>query len=597
MDTFIGRRQRQAGRLVLTVVLGAAVGTGAGWGAKLPVDDSQAPQTFGAAMPQRPTNKSPKPVRPTPSERAGIPLVGVPEAVRLKPIDVDAVLREDAFNERRAQTKILRYGIARSLHVAPVDGAWYDVASGARMWVGDVVSTDALGVRLHFKDVHLPAGAELAVYSPTDGSPTSGVAKSGFSRFDPDRYVEHYTATEDQRTDFWTGTLMGERARIEYLAPAGAAADELPFAVDNLQHLYLDPIEKAAKGLMEKAAGSCNNDVTCQPAWADVAKSVGLLGIVFAGGTGICTGQLLTTQAGDFTPYFLTANHCLSTASEAASTEYFWFYQTSSCNGTPPSLNSVPRSLGGSLVSTNAASDYTLLMVEGALPDGVFFSGWTAARINDGTDATAIHHPSGDFKRISFGFKDADSTGLCGSGHVRISWTDGPTEPGSSGSGIFRDDTQQVFGQLHGGPSSCGNESFDCYGAFSTTYPRVKNFLKQGSDDNSEQNDTCGKAKGLKQGKVSGRIVKLLDSDWYKISVPAHKTITVHLDFSDANGDVDLAGFGGCGSDPLDVSDGIGDEEEISLTNSGTRAATAIFQVFLANDTRNSYSITTSIHN
>jgi lysyl endopeptidase len=595
MDTFIGRRQHRAGRLVLTVVLGAAVGAGAGWGAKLPVDDSQAPQTFGAALPQRPA-KAQKPVRQTPSERAGIPLVGVPEAVRLKPIDRDAVLKEDALNERSARTKILRFGVARSLQVAPANGNWYDVAGGARMWVGDVVSTDALGVRLHFKDVHLPDGAELAVYGPTDDSPASGVVKSGFSRFDPDRYVELYEGSLAQRTDFWTGTLMGERARIEYLAPAGAS-DELPFAVDSLQHIYLDPVEKVSRDIMAKAAGPCHNDVTCFPDWADVARSVSLLGIVFSGGTGLCTGQLLTTQAGDFTPYYMTAHHCLSTPSEAASTEYFWFYQTSTCNGTPPSLNSVPRSLGATLMSTNAASDYTLLMVEGALPDNVFFSGWNSAKASDGTDIAAIHHPSGDFKRISFGFKDADAGGFCGSGHIRISWTDGPTEPGSSGSGVFRDDTQQFLGQLHGGPSACGNETFDCYGAFNTTYPKVKNLLKQGSDDNSEQNDTCGKARNVRPGKLANRIVKLLDTDWYKISVPAGKTVDIHLDFADADGDIDLAFFGSCGGDPLFVSDGTGDSEDLSLTNAGSRPAVGFFQVFLADDTRNNYSLTTTIHN
>src|SRR6185436_20038456 len=126
MDTFIGRRQRQAGRLVLTVVLGSLVGAGAGWGAKLPADGSQTPQTFGITMPQR-TAKAPKQVRQTPSERAGIALAGVPEAVRLQPIDLDVVLKEDAANERSGRTKILRFGVARSLQVAPVNGNWYDV--------------------------------------------------------------------------------------------------------------------------------------------------------------------------------------------------------------------------------------------------------------------------------------------------------------------------------------------------------------------------------------------------------------------------------------------------------------------------------------
>ena len=95
------------------------------------------------------------------------------------------------------------------------------------------------------------------------------------------------------------------------------------------------------------------------------------------------------------------------------------------------------------------------------------------------------------------------------------------TEPGSSGSGIFKADTQQLFGQLFFGPSSCNASAadrFDCYGAFSTTYARIKNFLKAGSDDNSEQNDSCARARNVGKGTLNGRIVKVNDPDWYKIS-------------------------------------------------------------------------------
>ncbi|HSS77965.1 MAG TPA: hypothetical protein VLV54_14640 [Thermoanaerobaculia bacterium] len=597
MDNFMSRGRRQAGRL-LAIGLCTAMSASAGWAATPVADEAQTPQTFGVRMPTR-SWKTEKPVRLMPSERAGITLVAVPE-VRLKAVDRDALLREDALNERENRTKITRFGVARDVKATIGDGNWYDIAGGARMWVADVVSTEALGIRLHFKDVHLPAGAELAVYGPNDRSGAGGTLKNGFPAFDPDRYVELYQGSEAQglRTDFWTGTVSGERVRVEYLAPAGAASSELPFAMDSLQHLYLDPVEKVALSLMKsKAAGPCHNDVTCFPEWADVAKSVSVIGIIFNNGTGFCTGQLLNSQAGDFTPYYLTAHHCLSTAQDAANTEFFWFYQTSTCNGNPPSIDSVPRSEGATLQSTSATSDYTLLMVEGALPDGVFWDGWTSARIGDGTDAASIHHPQVDFKRISFGFKDQSSACLDVNNFVRISWTDGPTEVGSSGSGVYRADTHQLFGQLLGGPSACGNETFDCYGAFAATYPKIKNLLKAGSDDNSEQNDSCAKARNVAKGTQRGRIVKVFDPDWYRISVPAHKTVTIHLSFLNANGDIDLDFFGStCGGGPIASSRSTDDQEEVSLTNVSNKAAVAIWQVYLADDTRNSYDQTVSIH-
>ena len=248
---------------------------------------------------------------------------------------------------------------------------------------------------------------------------------------------------------------------------------------------------------------------------------------------------------------------------------------------------------GAKIISTNAASDYTLLQVEGALPDGLFWSGWTSIKPGFGVDAASIHHPQGDFKRISFGFNDTPA--LCPSNHVTISWTDGPTEPGSSGGGVFRDDTHQLFGQLHGGPSACGNETFDCYGAFSTTYTKVKKFLKSGTDDTSDPNDSCSKPRTVKTGTLSNRVVKVNDTDWYRYSVPAGKTLTVHLDFANSDGDIDLQIFGSCGSDALAVSRSTSDSEEVSVQNVGSRPAFAIWQVYLYSDVRNNYNQTVSI--
>ncbi len=593
MYSFFSPRQRQAGRFLLAIGLGAFLGLGAAQ-AKPPavVVGGEATEAFGVAGPT--FQKSLKPVRPTPSEALGVDLASVP-SVRLKALDHDALMREDERDAREGRVKIQRYAVGRVLQVTAQDGNWYDLAGGKRLWVGEVVSTGALAVRLHFKDVRLPAGAELAVYGPSESDPARGVVKSGSALFDPDRHVEHYEGSEAmaQRSELWTGNIFGDRVRIEYLAPAGAASDALPFAVDNLQHAYLDPVAKVGRSLFnEKAAGPCHNDVTCYPEWADTARSVALITIPFGGGSGFCTGQLLnTSSAPDFTPYFLTANHCLSNSFEAEGSEVFWLYQTATCGGTAPALGSVPRSRGASLVSTDDTSDYSLILINGALPDGHFWYVWTSTVINNSTDAVAIHHPSGDFKRISF----AEKNGLCAANFLQLNWTDGPTEPGSSGSGIFRADTGQLFGQLFGGPSACGNESFDCYGAFSTTFGRVKNSLKTGPDDNSEQNDSCKKAKNAKAGRLNSRVVKVNDTDWYKVSVPKGKTVTVHVDFANDNGDIDLAAFANCNGEPVATSTSSTDSEELSLQNVGNKTAVLYFQVYLDSDTRNNYNVSVSL--
>jgi hypothetical protein len=315
-----------------------------------------------------------------------------------------------------------------------------------------------------------------------------------------------------------------------------------------------------------------------------------------SGGFGfLCSGQLLNNQKQDFTPFFLSVNHCVATASEAASTEFFWRYQTATCGGPAPDPSTVPRSQGATLISTNTQSDYTLLQIEGALPGGLTWVGWTSAGIPGGTPSTAIHHPAGDFKRISFANRSGANS--CGSNSfLQVDWTDAPTEPGSSGSGIFRNATQQLFGTLSFGPSACFNETFDCYGAFTTTFNRIKKPLKKGgTDDNSEQNDACNKAKNAK-GNLANRIVKSVDVDWYKVVVPKGKSVTITLSFLHANGDIDLEFHGNCSSGPLFTSLGTGNTETLTITNTANGKQTAFWRVFLDSDTRNNYNMSVSIH-
>lgn len=537
-----------------------------------------ADETFGLAAPAR-TDKAAKPQPVSPSTRLRVDMGGAPLVV-LEPMDNRTLLLQDELTLDRS--KILRIGVARELTVRAEDGAWTQLADGSQLWAAEVVSPNALAMRLHFADLALPAGAELAVYG-VDGNAGFGAGPA---------VAPELIRGGNERGERWSGTMGGERARIEYLAPAGSDTVALPFRVDLLHHIYRDPIAEAA--VTEKAAGPCHNDPSCFPEWAGETASVARIAIPFPGGIGLCTGQLINNLSSDFTPYFLTANHCISDGGEAFGTEFFWFYQTSTCGGPAPSLASVPRSQGATLISTSTPSDYTLLQVEGALPDGLFWSGWTSVKPALGVDTTAIHHPQGDFKRISFG--EVDSAALCPSNHVTIAWTDGPTEPGSSGGGVWRDDNHQIIGQLHGGPSACGNETFDCYGAFSTTYSKVKKFLKSGTDDSSDPNDSCSKPRTVKTGVLSNRIVKVNDSDWYRYSVPAGKTLTVRVDFANGNGDIDLAIFGSCAGDAIATSRTVGDSETVSVINTGNKPAFAIWQVYLYSDVRNNYNQTVTVH-
>jgi hypothetical protein len=527
-------------------------------------------QAFGLAD-DRPAFLA-EPALSAPSHRSGLDLGAVPQ-VALGPLKVSALLQEDAAREARDLTKVLRYGVGRAVHAAAQDGSWYRLADGGRLWALDIVSPGALGLRLHLTDLRLPPEAEIAVYAPDD----------------PARVTLYAGDRPSLGRELWTPTVFGERARLEVRLPA--AADRLPFTVDRLQHLYVDPIAKAA--------GPCHNDVTCHPEWADVAKAVGGLGIIAQDNSLFCTGELLNSGLGDHTPYFLTAHHCLSRQQDAATAEIFWLYQTATCGGAPPALSSVPSSPGATLLSTGEPSDYTLLMIEGTVPRRLFWAGWTAAAVPDGTASADIHHPAGDYKRISFGNRAHNP--VCGgnnTNHLRINWTDGPTEGGSSGSGIYRSDTHQLYGQLHCGPSSCGASNAnlnDSFGAFAFTYPQIKSFLAKGSDDAFEDNDSCVAARGAAPGTYRNLIVKGSDSDWYRLKVPAGKTLTVTLTYTRDWGAIGARLFIACGTAPVAETSETGNTQTLTLTNFGTVPVMARWQVFLRDDTRNSYTMTVAL--
>lgn len=138
-------------------------------------------------------------------------------------------------------------------------------------------------------------------------------------------------------------------------------------------------------------------------------------------------------------------------------------------------MYSVPRTVGGAdfLVSSSAppGSDFTLLRLRNQPPDGLTYLGWTTAPPALGTSIACIHHPSGDYKRISFG--DLISGAEYPSVH-RVGWNEGTTEGGSSGSPLLLMDTQQLIGQLWRGTASCSkprNEGgWDEFGRFDVTF-------------------------------------------------------------------------------------------------------------------------------
>lgn len=397
-----------------------------------------------------------------------------PTAVlQLSPIDIARIEREDAQKALTTAKGVTRIGVFQ-LFSEPVaigtskatHGEWVPIAGG-RIWSITIVSPKARGQRIHFAELNLPTSAQLTVYNK-------------------DNVTEAYVVPRMDVSDVWSPTCFAESVVVEVFVPDDAPED-LSLVIDRTGHIYKDFSALAwAKG----TAGACNLDVTCYPDWADTATGVGGLGTIGASGVLWCTGTLIVdTDLSTDIPYFLTAHHCVGTQAKASTIEVYWLYQTPTCNGAPPAPATVPRTTGGAdyLAGSGGSgvsgggNDFTLLRLRQAPPDGLTHVGWSNLAPPVGTPVTVVHHPSGDFKRISFGDITDDANPFADLYH-EITYNLGTTEPGSSGSPIMLTATQQIIGQLWGGSASCSlPDAPDYYGRFDVTLPIVLGTLDPGS--------------------------------------------------------------------------------------------------------------------
>ncbi len=502
-----------------------------------------------------------------------------------------SVLKQgDADDNGKRAGKRLRIGVARDLSFkldALKSASVYSLPDG-EVRIFSVVSDTAKQVRLFLTDVDIPAGGRLYIYS----------------RENPEEVFGPYTGRGlNDAGEFWTPPVRGESAVVELFLPESVRLDRPAFTITKINHIFRNPdsfnssLKNEGDGGSEiLAAGACNLNVTS--AWAQIAKSVGQMQFSSTDGEYVCTGTLLNSVNNDLTPYFLTANHCISTPEEAQSLLVRWFYDSANSSSSP--------SFGAGILRTGYQSDFTLLMIGGALPSGLFWSGWSPSVVSTNTNSTAIHHPQGDYKRISFGKKIGnydrpDEEGDRSLHQVRWNANGGTTEGGSSGSGLWigSPTDARFVGNLLGGAASCDNlTGSDYYGRFDVTYPQIADLLAGGSDDEYEDNDTRETARELSLGLQGGLVVKSTDEDWYRITVPAGSEISLRVDLSNAsNGDIDAELYRAGSNVPIASSYGTGSNEYVRAINYSDSPVEYSVRVYLASDTRNGYDYFASLTN
>lgn len=329
-------------------------------------------------------------------------------------------------------------------------GRWTEDGHTA-VWRARVQAIGATLMIGEFVDVELPVGAQLR-WSDPHGQVVQGP----------------YTHADiNERGALWTALVPGDQALVE-LRVAQDLRDQVRLRLATLGYGVHD-IARDGSGVVAKS-GNCNIDVACSQGdpWRDQIRSVVHLQIPISGGlfqpgtTTLCSGQLINNLSQDGDALLLTATHCGITRANASDVMAYYNFQTASCGGRPDgSLNQTQR-VSARLFS-HVRSDHTLLRMAGT-PDAAFnayLSGFDA-RPGLPQSGVAIHHPSGDEKRISVYTTGSTyqnvglSPGTTTVDAYSVRWTQGTSEGGSSGGGLWNQQ-RSLVGVLSAGNASCSN--------------------------------------------------------------------------------------------------------------------------------------------
>lgn len=391
-------------------------------------------------------------------------------------------------------------GVGRALQATAkadeVNGQWrwQTLADGSRVAAVAFASEGAAALRLGLQVQQLPAGAVLRFYGLQKDAAVTEITADEVAQLRQQN--ENAGLSGAAAREVWGPVTDGEVTQLEVQLPPGVAPDALQLSVPVLSHLtqtVADAIAKDADDIGD--SGSCNQDVVCQSSLSDESRSVAKMVFSRGGSSYLCTGTLMNDTAGSRTPYFLSANHCISDQSAASNLITYWFFRAASCNSSRYSSAALAMAGGAQLLFTNSEVDTTLLRLNRAAPANVVFAGsYFGSSVGVDAAVLGVHHPKGDLQKYSLG--TIIGYGGCANGTCsvqsasngsmfRVRWNRGTTEGGSSGSALFAQDsntgTHYVVGALHGGNASCSNPNGqDFYGRFERAFAAgISNWLRR----------------------------------------------------------------------------------------------------------------------
>lgn len=346
-------------------------------------------------------------------------------------------------------SKVFQFAIARDVDLDPMHNGVWTEEDGWRIWRIHMISPGAYSLGLIFREFWLEEGVRLMVYDPA---------------------MKHvrgaYSALNNKASGMLAvGHTPGAEVILELQVPEG---------VENFGKLNLSTVTHAFVDVLgtssdRECAGEygcsdpCEIDVNCVEGleWQKEKRSV----VRILRGLQYCTAVLLNTTSYNGDPLLLTASHCVENNLQANITIAVFNYESPGCfagDGT------TDRSISGAeLLAVADSMDFSLLRLSQKPPAefDAYYAGWDISDVQVG-GTTAIHHPWGDVKKISFDQQSPSSTtkpeDVAFEEYLYFAfwwikqWDTGSTEKGSSGSPLFNKD-KRIIGTLSFGKAYCGD--------------------------------------------------------------------------------------------------------------------------------------------
>lgn len=344
---------------------------------------------------------------------------------------------------------------------ALAEGSWQELAGGS-LWTLPLAVAGAKNLSVGLAGLTMPEGGEIWLSG-------GGVSQGPYL---PDGQSQLTAIVPGESAELLVRLPVGKQAGFNFsgLTLFYGFRSFTREATDNTTVNLTGSDEASGNraGEPQKRAGSCldSNDVACSVgnAWRDELRAVARITV---GNVLFCSATLLNDTDQSLTPYLLTADHCGEDVGtdtsgfddlDAVNTVAYWNFERGQCG--PPDNGSLTQNQAGALLRARSLDiDFALLELQAApmAAFNVHWAGWDASG-RGASSGAGIHHPSGDEKKISIFSssirKQRPLSSLNTNDYWRVVWSDGVTEGGSSGSGLWNQD-RRVVGSLSRGLSEC----------------------------------------------------------------------------------------------------------------------------------------------